>query len=676
MIFLKLLDKIRYAMGGIRYLINMIEVIEGRYGSSPQFTPDIDRTTRRYNIAKDEVARHDSRLQQMVSALIACNPDLLHVIINRWILGHRVVRKNISKEQNNKYFDAYCRQRWQMWKAARGSSAVRAEGPAPVSKDQCKLCNEYYSTNRGMHMKSCTQLNRVKGQVVDTDRLFLDYYSELDKEIEEKSAGSPARPAKVPELRYATSTVQRSSLSGLVEFCPEDICGGGRRSHFDSGKAKEPIAVMKDAAAEKADPILDNDTSKYGPRVLRKLSVKFSPRETQANPVSYRNHPQIVNRIRTVLQNFKLSSSPGVPPEEVLPPIPRTPVLRKRERIEQFKQLMAREDLRPSSGERQLSSFANAADDDEKESQSEQNAQTPTGSDAELEEGEEDKNSPSPILAEGNPLERISPVHGEVEQRRRSLLKSGESGASVKRKSSEGCASDMGEDDRELEVLKQLKGISRRAYDTGQGASTGSLVKVTGLLREIEATESLGRGLPMYIKTAIHNLKENCMNKVKLLGDLMNAEKETERDRKVSDFNFSSLDAKDSGGMFDSANIQPGEGESPLSRSSFECIFPGEDSVADADDGRASFLGSSKQLFAEQLAALASNHNSECGTEKRKDAVRPIAARGEDRPAKDPRATPAFLLYLVSSEHRTVESAAVLRRKSIDPRAGREGPSL
>jgi hypothetical protein len=67
--------------------------------------------------------------------------------------------------------------------------------------------------------------------------------------------------------------------------------------------------------------------------------------------------PHLVNHIKNMLRNFKAASL--LPEfEDSLPPLPRTPVLKKRNRIEHFRKLLEREKRGQPHG-RPLSQFAN-----------------------------------------------------------------------------------------------------------------------------------------------------------------------------------------------------------------------------------------------------------------------------------------------------------------------------
>ena len=151
----------------------------------------------------------------------------------------------------------------------------------------------------------------------------------------------------------------------------------------------------------------------------------------------------------------------------------------------------------------------------------------------------------------------------------------------------------------EVELLKHLQTISDRMYKAGNETNIKVYKKMQMLYEDIATTEVLRRKLPNHIKGWIAELKLTCINKLRLIKDLM--ESNHLRDKKRESLDLSMLNKRPS-------IMEIKDGNSIASKSLTDLLFL--DWNSEAIDSKGSFIGSSKQFIMDQFESCSDSSSN------------------------------------------------------------------
>ena len=158
-VYLKLLDKIKYTTRTICDLVDTIEAVEGRHESNITYTPDNENAT-----ATDhsDITRNDSRVKQIIHSLKQHAPFQLRLFLNESVIG----RKIFNKDMQRRCIETYYRKKAQLWQQNRVRHHSKPYSIPNSPKAVCKFCKEPYSSlKRDGHMNSCKNLVRMRGEI-------------------------------------------------------------------------------------------------------------------------------------------------------------------------------------------------------------------------------------------------------------------------------------------------------------------------------------------------------------------------------------------------------------------------------------------------------------------------------------------------------------------------------
>jgi len=505
-----------------------------------------------------ELTRNDSRVKQIITTLKNQSPYKLRSFLNNNIMGRRLTlnEDKDSEIQREYYIEMFCKQKLSVWRQKMSIIPSRRSSGLGTPKSLCKICNEYYpALKREQHMKNCAERVKTKEEIENADQQFLNYFAEIDKEINEKSqtAGNILKA----KLTYKSTMNQKSSINNGILL---------------NRNMKKYKTIHNRISGYQI-----TDFNEIQPRVLRKLTLELSLPIAQ-NSCTDLPKPEMANKIRGILQNLHKQSSPE------LPPIPLEPMIRKRKLADHLIKML---DHTPQNRTRQrlLSQFAPY---DEEIINKDQNAQAPP----EIEHEHHLKSEEAKKISKKQIVRTITP--DVVNLKRLTLLEAEEKSKGQNK---------LFEYSKEIEVLKRLRNISKRAYGIGVGNDKNAMNKVNCLMSEIEQIDILSRDLSIEIKEWIKDLKQNCRNKIKLIDELIQIEKAVEQDKINSCTSFSEKNLEEfqplENNDFSILRESDSYGTPPISKCSSEALFLNEE--VESIDSKTSFLGSSKQLIMDQF---------------------------------------------------------------------------